>query len=302
MMELIKHKTHFDFASKFGVAFSSSAIVVLACLGLILFGKGLNYGVDFRGGAEIQVKFFDDVGPAEVRLALDKGKVGANVQNIGDASENEYLVKMQTEDDNLNLVTTKVGDIFKQNFSNKKFEIRKTDIVGPKAGKQLRVSGFMAMLWSIIAIMIYVALRFDFKYAPGAVLALLHDAVITVGIFALLGKEFNLQIVAAVLAIIGYSVNDTVIVYDRVREHEMKSSGTALRVLINRAINETLSRTVLTSGATLLVCIIMYFFGGKSIEDFFFAMSVGIITGTFSSVFIAAPVTLILDHYRKKKA
>lgn len=302
MFELIKNKSTFDFAGKFVPIFCVSGSLVIGSLFLVFFGKGLNYGVDFRGGAEVQIKFFDAVPPSDVRQALDQGGVNASVQNIGEVSENEYLLKLQTDDSNLNQATTKVQNLFAQTFKDKKYEIRKTEIVGPKAGKQLRVSGVLAMLWSIIAIMIYLGLRFDMKYAPGAVVALLHDAIITVGVFALLGKEFNLQTVAAILAIIGYSVNDTVVVYDRVRENEKKYPNMSVPQLINRAINETLSRTILTSGATLLVCTIMYFTGGKTIEDFFFAMSIGIITGSFSTIFIAAPMTLMLDRFSKKKA
>src|SRR5690606_24846257 len=148
-------------------------------------------------------------------------------------------------------------------------EIVKVDIVGPKAGAQLRLSGFQAMLWAVLAIMIYLALRFDMKFAPGAIVALFHDVIIVLGVYGLTGTEFTLSTVAAILAVIGYSVNDTVIIYDRIREHEEKSPGLPLVDHINRALNETLSRSVLTSGTTLSVSLAMFFLGGAALRDFF---------------------------------
>ena len=180
-------------------------------------------------------------------------------------------------------------------------EIRKVDIVGPKAGAQLRVSGFQAMLWALIAIMIYIGLRFDFKYSPGAIVALFHDVSLILGLFALTGTEFTLQTVAALLAVIGYSVNDTVIVYDRVREHEEKNPSLPLFTHINNAINETLSRTILTSGTTLFISLAMYFFGGLAIRDFFLAITLGVFIGTYSSIFVAAPVTLFFERIKNAK-
>ena len=157
------------------------------------------------------------------------------------------------------------------------------------------------MGWALIVIMIYIGLRFDFKYSPGAIFALFHDVSIILGIFAFTGTEFTLQTVAALLAVIGYSVNDTVVIYDRVREHEERDPDVGgLGIFINKAANETLSRTILTSGTTLFVALSMYFFGGLAIRDFFFAISLGVIVGTYSSIFVAAPVTLLFDTLKKK--
>ena len=157
------------------------------------------------------------------------------------------------------------------------------------------------MLWALLAIFVYIGLRFDIKYSPGAIIALAHDVIIVCGVFVLTGKEFTLQTVAALLAIIGYSVNDTVVVYDRVREHEEKSSGLDLITQIDNATSETLSRTLLTSGTTLLVSVIMSTYGGGSISDFFFAISMGVLVGTYSSIFVAAPVTLLSDRFKNRK-
>lgn len=179
-----------------------------------------------------------------------------------------------------------------------KVEVRKTDIVGPKAGQQLRISGFLAMLWAILGIMIYIGLRFDFRYSPGAIVALFHDVTIILGVFVLMDKEFSLQIVGALLAVIGYSVNDTVVVFDRVREHEADG---ALRKVLNTALNDTLSRTILTSLTTLIVSIIMFAMGGGVIHDFFFAITLGVLIGTYSSLFVATPVTLLLDRLMSNK-
>jgi preprotein translocase subunit SecF len=290
-----------NFASKFPVAGALS--VVLVILSLILFAwKGLNYGVDFRGGAEVQVKFAKEVTLSQLRKRLENnGFDGASVQTIGPTSENEFLIKVKVSDLNLNEVTQKLTTLLTEQYREQSPEIRKTDIVGPKAGKELRNSGFQAMFWALLAIMIYVGLRFDFKYSPGAIVALFHDVTIIIGIFSLTGKEFTLQIVAALLAVIGYSVNDTVVVYDRVREHEEKYSGIGLVDHINNALNETLSRTILTSCTTLFVSLAMLFFGGTVIHDFFFSISLGVAIGTYSSIFVAAPATLVMDKYFGEK-
>ena len=292
-------KFHFNFVSKFPAAVLVSAIMVAGSLALF-FGKGLNYGVDFRGGAEIQVKFDQNVELASIRDSLKKGGFNSSsVQSIGQEGTFEYLVKVSASEANLNTVTDRITKMFQSDFAAQKAEIRKTDIVGPKAGEQLRISGFQAMAWALLMIMIYIALRFDYKYSPGAIVALLHDVVIIVGIFALTNKEFSLQIVGALLAVIGYSVNDTVVVYDRVREHEEKSIGKSLKEKINVALNETLSRTLLTSITTFIVAFVMYLMGGGVIHDFFFAICLGVLIGTYSSIFVAAPTVMLFDKFNK---
>ena len=185
-------------------------------------------------------------------------------------------------------------------FKNINPEILKTDIVGPKAGEELRISGFQAMAWALLMIMIYIALRFDYKYSPGAIVALLHDVIIIIGVFVLMQKEFSLQIVGALLAVIGYSVNDTVVVYDRVREHEERDHSKELNTQINTALNETLSRTLLTSLTTFIVAGVMFVMGGGIIHDFFFAICLGVIVGTYSSIFVAAPTIMFFDKFTKK--
>ena len=298
MFEIIKSHTKIDFVSKFKIcSFLSILVVAISLFGTI---TKMEYGVDFRGGAEVQVKFAQKVSAEDIRSQMKKsGFSSVMVQTIGDLSTNEYLLKVQADEKNLNQVTDNVKKTLKTAFASSGVDVRKVDIVGPKAGAQLRTSGFQAMVWALMAIMIYIGLRFDFKYSPGAIAALLHDVVIILGVFAFTGTEFTLQIVAALLAVIGYSVNDTVIVYDRVREHEEKYAGVSLSDHINNAINETLSRTILTSGTTLFISATMYFFGGLAIKEFFLAISLGVLIGTYSSIFIAAPVTLFFDKLKK---
>lgn len=298
MIELIKHGTTIDFVGK--AKYVVSASVLLTIVSLYGIFTHMNYGVDFRGGAEIQTKFERPVHVDSLREELDKaGLKGVSVQSIGEEKDNEVLIKVQAEEGSLNLITQKVTEELHKHTDNKG-DIQKVDIVGPKAGRELRLSGVKAMFWAILAIMIYIAIRFDFRYAPGAMISLFHDVIVVAGFIAWTGHEFSLQTVAALLAIIGYSINDTVIVYDRIREHEDKDKTKTLRQHINDAVNDTLSRTIITSLATLFVTVSLFLFGGVAIKDFFFAMSLGIIFGTYSSVYIAAVTTLFTDNQMKK--
>jgi preprotein translocase subunit SecF len=299
MIELIKHGTRIDFVGYAKYVVTASVLLTLfAFYGIFTH---MNYGVDFRGGAEIQTKFEKPIHLDVLRAALDRGGLkGVSVQTIGEEKDNEVLIKVQAEEGSLNTITQKITEDLKLEFSDNKADIQKVDIVGPKAGKELRLSGVKAMFWAILSIMIYIAIRFDFRYAPGAMISLFHDIIIVAGIIAWTGHEFSLHTVAALLAIIGYSINDTVIVYDRIREHEEKDRSISFRQHINDAVNDTLSRTIITSFATLLVTVSMYFFGGAAIKDFFFAMTLGIIFGTYSSVYIAAVTTLFTSNQLKK--
>ncbi len=298
MIKFFSNKTKFKFTKFFPKALAISGVLFVFSIWAII--NKLNYGVDFRGGAEIQAKFEKTVSLDRLRSALSQeGFSGAIVQTIGATEENEVLIKISGGEGVLNQLTEKASTLIKNNFVEEKVSIEKIDIVGPKAGATLRNSAVQAMMWALIAILVYLALRFEFIYAPGAVVALIHDSIISLGIFALTGWDFSLQIVAAILALIGYSVNDTVVIYDRIREHQQKDKSLPLNVHLDEAINQTLSRTILTSGATLSTCIIMYFFGGIAIKDFFFVMSIGIILGSYSTIFIAAPFTLLFEKYKK---
>lgn len=288
-------KFNIDFVGNFKIFGTLSALMIIGIL-VMFFTKGLNYGVDFRGGAEIQVKFKQGITLTELREKLAEANIPVSqVQTIGEESANEFLMKIQSSEQDLNKVSAEVSTMLNDKLGDKSPEILKNDIVGPKAGAQLRLSGFQAMAWALLGIMIYIALRFEFKFAPGAIVALFHDVTIIVGAFLLTQKEFSLQIVAALLAIIGYSINDTVVIYDRVREIEEANPAMSIKEVVNRAINETMSRTIITAMTTFIVAVVMFLMGGGVIHDFFFAMSIGIIAGTYSTIYIAVPMTILFS-------
>lgn len=291
-----------DYVGMFKPSIAISLILIIGTF-VMLFTKGLNYGVDFRGGVEVQVKFKNKVELGELRALLGEKNVPlSQLQSIGEESQNEFLLKLESDKGgDLNAVSTNVSNVLAEKYGKGEFEVLKTDIVGPKAGEELRTSAFKALFWAILAIMIYLALRFDYKFAPGAIAALLHDVILIIGAFILTQKEFSLQVVAALLAIIGYSVNDTVVIYDRVREIENLNTGASSFEVINRAINETMSRTIITSLTVLGVSLVMLIWGGSVIHDFFFAMTIGVVLGVYSTIFIAVPMTVYFERFVNRK-
>lgn len=297
-------KKNINYVGMFKVAGVLSLALIIGTI-VLYFTKGINYGVDFRGGVEIQVKFSETVALGDLRSVMAENNVPVSqLQSIGEESQNEFLLKLETDKNSgdLNVVSNQVSSVLSQKYGEGKFEILKNDIVGPKAGQELRTSAFKAIFWAVLAIMIYLALRFDYKFAPGAIAALIHDVIIIMGAFILTQKEFSLQIVAALLAIIGYSVNDTVVIYDRVREIEVSHPNLSTIETINRALNETMSRTIITSATVLGVSLVMLFLGGSVIHDFFFAMTIGILLGVYSTIFIAIPMTAFYEKFVNKKA
>ena len=290
-----------NYVGMFKVAGLGSLLLILGTV-ILFFTRGINYGVDFRGGVEVMVRFSDKVNLSELRELMNNNKVPlSQLQSIGEETQNEFLLKLESDKGDLNAVSNQVSAALSVKFGEGKFEILKNDIVGPKAGEELRTSAFKALAWAILAIMIYLALRFDYKFAPGAIAALIHDVVIIVGAFILTQKEFSLQIVAALLAIIGYSVNDTVVIYDRVREIETSHPHLSTPEVINRALNETMSRTIITSLTVFGVSVVMLVWGGSVIHDFFFAMTIGVILGVYSTIFIAIPMTAFYEKLTTKK-
>lgn len=291
-----------NYVGMFKVAGLGSLLLIVGTV-ILFFTKGINYGVDFRGGVEVMVKFSEKVELSELRELMKNNQVPlSQLQSIGDEAQNEFLLKLESDKGDLNAVSNQVSSVLTTEFGEGKFEILKNDIVGPKAGSELRTSAFKALAWAILAIMIYLALRFDYKFAPGAIAALIHDVTIIIGAFILTQKEFSLQIVAALLAIIGYSVNDTVVIYDRVREIETTHPHLSTTEVINRALNETMSRTIITSMTVLGVSVVMLVWGGSVIHDFFFAMTIGVILGVYSTIFIAIPMTAFYEKFSTKKA
>lgn len=292
-----------DYVGLFKICGIASLLLVLGTI-VLFFTKGLNYGVDFRGGVEIQVKFKDKTDLGTLRDYLISKQVPVSqLQTIGEENQNEFLLKLDSDEkSDLNAISTKVGAALTEKYGAGTYDFLKNDIVGPKAGAELRTSAFKAIMWAILAIMIYLALRFDYKFAPGAIVALIHDVTLIVGAFIITQKEFSLQIVAALLAIIGYSVNDTVVIYDRVREIEAAHPNLSTTEIINRAINETMSRTIITSLTVLGVSLVMLFWGGSVIHDFFFAMTIGVILGVYSTIYIAIPMTVVYEKMIAKKS
>jgi preprotein translocase subunit SecF len=269
---------------------------------VLFFTKGLNYGIDFTGGAEVKVKVPTSWDTGKLRTTLEKGSLtGLKILSLGDPKDSEYMIRAQEEGKDLNLVVKKIGDSLGAELKSDEFEIKSADIVGPSAGGLLRKNGFLAMFYALVAILLYVAIRFDFRYAPGAILALFHDAIIVIGVFILTGKEFDLTVLAAVLALIGYSNNDTIIVYDRVRETLKMNPSLSIEEVVNQSVNQTLGRTIMTSFATFLSVAMLYAFGGHVLEPFSFALMVGIAVGTYSSIFIASSMVIVLTHYRENK-
>jgi preprotein translocase subunit SecF len=345
-MQLIKPDININFISKRKIAFSISLAMILVSIASLLIHKGPKYGIDFAGGTLIQVKFnnpesINNIKSGLASIDLDK----SSVQQFGDQSDNEYLIR------------TDISVMTNQGFSSKvqkaleastgdEVNIRRVEMVGPQVGKDLREKALFAMFYALLFITIYISGRFELKwvlsgvmagalmgavyllsvfnasvpyliaaalivtlvlfwflelkYAMGAIVALVHDVTITVGIFSILGKEFTLPIIAALLTIIGYSLNDTIIIFDRIRENLRKHHKSSLEIIINKSVNETLSRTILTSCTTLVVVVALFVLGGGIIHDFAFAMLIGIVTGTYSSVYVASPILLAWQGRGKK--
>jgi preprotein translocase subunit SecF len=375
--DIIPHDTKIDFVGKRHIAVTLSLIANAAVILWAVF-HGLNFGVDFAGGTEMEVKFQQAVDPGAIRKGVeDLGFKDASVQTYGPESEHTYLIRvgrialMSQEDVNRVVqaveakfpvqgtphfnpdvgdkidfqfqgtpptpeqlkaavqgagvavrevreeagltagtksfavitqgIQGKIENELNQKFGEAKPDVRRVEYVGPAVGRELRNQGFKAILYAMALIVVYVGLRFDFRFSPGVIIALIHDAVITLGYFAFSGREFNLTSVAVILTVVGYSVNDTVVVYDRIRENAAKYKGKKLGDLVNESINEVLGRTFLTSFATALSLIGLLVYGVGTIFDFAAAMMIGIISGTYSTWFIAAPMTIWLEERAAKK-
>ena len=375
--DIVPHGTKFDFVGKRHIAVVLSLIVNLA---VILWSipaiHGLNFGVDFAGGTEMEVRFAKTVDPSDIRKGVEAlGFIDASVQTYGPADENTYLIRtgrialmtdadvqrvvaavnakypVQTSSFNaeigdkidLQFVTPPTPDQIKAavesagipvrevreeqgitagsksfavitagirdqiehglrtRFAAEAPEVRRVEYVGPAVGRELRNQGFKAILYAMALIVLYVGLRFDFRFSPGVIIALVHDAIVTLGYFGFSGREFNLTSIAVILTVVGYSVNDTVVVYDRIRENQQKYKGKSLSEIVNISINEVLGRTFLTSFATALSLIGLLVLGVGTIFDFAFAMLIGIISGTYSTWFIAAPMTIWLEERAARK-
>ena len=300
-MQLIKPDINIDFVGKRKLALLLSIIIlVVGAVSLVLHG-GPNYGIDFSGGTLVQVKIGQDTGPLELKESLqDLNLKGLVVQTFGDES-NEFLIRAANSSSELEGLSQSIKNALSAKYGAEMVDLRRSEMVGPKVGADLREKGFLAIVYAMIGILFYITWRFEFRFAVGAIIALIHDVCITLGAFSLFGKEIDLPIIAAFLAIIGYSLNDTIIVYDRIRENMGKLSKESYGHIINRSINETLSRTILTSGTTLLVVLALFIFGGGVIHNFAFALLIGVLVGTWSSIFIASPLLIYWDEIKAAK-
>ena len=277
--------TNFNFSSKFKYANILSLILFTLSVILIFF-KGLNYGIDFKGGTLIELRS-NNIEPALIRDTLKNMNLGdVNVKKFG--KEGDFLIKVEQKKDNNKLIPE-----IKKNLSeslNSEVNFRRVENVGPKVSAELLQSGIIAISLSLAAMLFYIWVRFEWQFSIGSIVALFHDVIITLGIFSLLSLEINLSIIAAVLTIVGYSMNDTVVIYDRIRENLGKYHKLDISNIANLSINETLSRTIITSVTTLLALFSIFILGGEILRGFSFAMILGVLIGTYSSIFVASPI------------
>ena len=294
---MFNFKSDIQFINYFRLFNFVSLILILISVGFIFY-KGLNFGVDFKGGTLIELRVENtEIGIGDVRQSFIKMNLGdVNVKKFGKG--NDYLIKFEQTDKNKENFIENIKTQLSKNLGGS-FSFRRVENVGPKVSGELLKSGLIAIVLSLSAMLIYIWIRFEWQFSLGAIIALIHDVIITIGFFSILEFEINLSIVAAVLTIVGYSMNDTVVIFDRVRENLKKYSSKSINEISNLSINETLSRTIITSSTTLLALLSIFFFGGKILHGFSFAMILGVIFGTYSSIFIANPILIKLKVSQK---
>lgn len=299
-MEFIKSGINFDFVGKMKLAFGISVAAMVISFASVIWHGGLNYGIDFAGGTLVQLKFQKETSTEQIRNAFKPiGLQSVVIQPFGDR---EVVIRIGDVAAGGNELTAMITESLRTALGPGAFEVRRVEMVGPKVGKDLTRKAIFAIVFSWIGMLAYIAWRFEFRYAVGGILALVHDTTITIGVMSLLNKEFDLTIVAALLTIIGYSINDTIVVFDRIRENARKNIKQPLVQVINDSINQTLSRTILMSFTVFLVLLSLFFLGGAVIHDFSFALLVGVVVGTYSSIFVASPIVLAWERYRPSRS
>ena len=276
-----------NFVSKFKTANIASIIIFILSIFLITF-KGLNYGIDFKGGTLIELRTEKSVSDSKIRDSLKSMDLGdINVKKFG--KEGDYLIKVEQKSVNKNNLIPDIKQTLSENLIAE-VDFRRVENVGPKVSSELLESSVIAISLALAAMLFYIWVRFEWQFSVGSIIALFHDVVITLGIFSLLSLEINLSIIAAVLTIVGYSMNDTVVIYDRIRENLLKFTKISISDVSNLSINETLARTIITSMTTLLALFSIYVVGGEILRGFSFAMILGVLIGTYSSIFVASPI------------
>jgi preprotein translocase subunit SecF len=303
MMELIKNP-NIDFMGKRKIALAFSAIVsLIGIFAIIQIGLGnANLGVDFAGGTSVQIKFAQSVPLHDVRVALEAGGLrDFDLQDL--PTENKVLVRVKKQEEKLGGSVEKITQVLSQRFADKKPVIDSTTEIGPKVGSRLRQDSLWAILVATGGILVYIAWRFQFRFGIGATVATFHDVLAVLAVFYLFGKEINLILLSALLTIAGYSLTDTVVVFDRIRENmkRLANSREPVESIINKSINEVLSRTIVTSLTVFLTSLALFFFGGEVLHDFALAMLIGLVVGTYSSVFVASPVVLLVGGKSSKQ-
>ena len=300
MLRLISDNTSIKFIKLKLVTFSISTILSIASI-FVVFFIGLNLGIDFKGGILLEVRTSSNITISSIRNEISDLNIGEiSIQEFG--KDSDYLIRIERQEgpDSAQQIAVEAIKASLDKAFAKDIEYRRLEYVGPTVSKDLVSDGFMAIIFAIIAMLAYIWFRFELPFALGAIVALMHDIILTMGLFAVLGLEFNLATVAAILLIIGYSMNDTVVVYDRIRENLRKFKKMNLNDLLDKSINETLSRTINTTVTTILALGALYLFGGQIIADFAFAMLWGIVVGTYSSIFIASTM-LVYTNVRRSK-
>ena len=294
---MFNFRSDIKFINYFKIFNFLSLILIIISIGSIIY-KGLNFGVDFKGGTLIELRVENtEIGIGDLRQSFLKMNLGdVNVKKFG--KENDFLIKFEGNDKNKENFVEDIKIQLSKDIGNN-FSFRRVEDVGPKVSGELLKSGLIAIVLSLSAMLIYIWIRFEWQFSLGAIIALVHDVIVTIGFFSILEFEINLSIVAAVLTIVGYSMNDTVVIFDRVRENLKKYTSKTINEISNLSINETLSRTIITSLTTLLALLSIFFFGGEILKGFSFAMILGVIFGTYSSIFIANPILIKLKVNQK---
>lgn len=292
-------KTNFDFIGKKKISFIISAVIsIIGLIGIVQIMLGnANMGIDFTGGTSLQLKFQKPVALENARKALSKNGVEAALQEISES--NQLLIKVGKTNVALGTVSDTVQGVFRKEFPANPFTIEGSTEIGPSIGEKLRKDTLIAVVIAILGIIIYIAWRFDFKFGIAAAIATLHDVLAIFAVFFVLHKEVNLLLITAVLTIAGYSLTDTVVVFDRIRENLHKNLKESMEKIFNQSINEVISRTIITALTTLLAALSLMLFGGEVIHDFAFALFVGILVGTYSSIFVASPIVALWEQRAK---
>ncbi len=295
MIQFFK-KTNFDFVGKRSIFFVLSGLLILISVVSIFFHKGLNFGIDFTGGTLVQLKFSQHLPLSDIRSALSKNGINCELQDFPQQHSVIIRIKKGTDEG----IAKKIVEIFKIDFPNNPFELERAEFVGPTIGKHLINQAFFALFWSFVGIIVYVAFRFKSGiWGFAGVIAIMHDVFITVGLFSVLNREISITVIAALLTLAGYSINDTIVIFDRMRENMRLYRKESLYELINRSVNETLSRSIITSLTVFLVLLSLFFLGGEVIHDFSLTLLFGVIIGSYSTIFVAAPIVYEWEMRKK---